>query len=188
MTWHFGEKLRTVRERRGLTMKELATLVGISESMVSQIERNKVSPAIDTLLSIAASLDIDLEYLFAEFKREKPVRIVRANERRSVSVPGVRYEQLAAADADEKHGIEALLLCVDVGAERGSREYGHPGRELGIIIEGKALFEIGGQCHELGPGDSLSFESNVPHVLRNVGSTPLVAYWIATPPRIREEQ
>ena len=58
--FRFGEKLRKVRERKGLTLKVVAQQAGVSESLVSQIERNKVSPAIDTLLSLADVLDISL--------------------------------------------------------------------------------------------------------------------------------
>ena len=62
--YHFGEKLRQVREHRGYTLKVVAQRAGVSESLVSQIERNHVSPAIDTLLALADVLDINLEYLF----------------------------------------------------------------------------------------------------------------------------
>ena len=72
--YHFGEKLRTVRERKGYTLKVVATQAGVSESLVSQIERNRVSPAIDTLLALADVLDINLEYLFEEYRRKHPVR------------------------------------------------------------------------------------------------------------------
>ncbi|MGL4369440.1 MAG: helix-turn-helix domain-containing protein, partial [Spirochaetota bacterium] len=57
--YRFGEKLREVRERKQMTMKEVAEAAGVTESLISQIERNKVSPAIDTLLSITEILDID---------------------------------------------------------------------------------------------------------------------------------
>jgi transcriptional regulator with XRE-family HTH domain len=62
MQFKFGEKIRAVRERRSLTLREVAEQAGVSESLVSQIERNRVSPALDTLLSIADVLDLDLEY------------------------------------------------------------------------------------------------------------------------------
>ena len=60
--YHFGEKLRMVREHKGMTLKVVAEKAGVSESLVSQIERNKVSPAIDTLLALADALDINLEF------------------------------------------------------------------------------------------------------------------------------
>ena len=82
--FRFGEKLRTVRERKGYTLKVVAQRAGVSESLVSQIERNKVSPAIDTLLTLADVLDINLEFLFEEYRRERPVQVIRADERRTV--------------------------------------------------------------------------------------------------------
>ena len=67
--YRFGEKLRTVREKKGYTLKVVAQKAGVSESLVSQIERNRVSPAIDTLLTLADVLDINLEFLFEEYRR-----------------------------------------------------------------------------------------------------------------------
>ena len=79
--YHFGKKLRMVREHKGMTLKVVADKAGVSESLVSQIERNKVSPAIDTLLALADALDINLEFLFEEHRRKRPVKITRSDER-----------------------------------------------------------------------------------------------------------
>lgn len=65
----FGEKIREIRERKHLTMREVAERAGVSESLISQIERNRISPAIDTLLKIIDILEIDLDFIFREFKR-----------------------------------------------------------------------------------------------------------------------
>ena len=93
--YHFGEKLRQVREHRGYTLKVVAQRAGVSESLVSQIERNHVSPAIDTLLALADVLDINLEYLFEEYRKKRPVHIIRAESRASVKEDEVVYEELA---------------------------------------------------------------------------------------------
>ena len=184
MKYPFGEKLRAVRERRGLTMKEVAEKAGLSESLISQIERNRVSPAIDTLFSLVEILDLDLEYLFADFRKERSVQIVRSGERRTLTKPGYSYEQLVGAGIkDELHGIEAFRLTIQPGSEKGSHEYGHPGRELGIITQGSGEFIIGTISHVLETGDSISFEADVPHILRNSSDSELQAYWIVTPPR-----
>lgn len=184
MKYPFGEKLRAVRERRGWTMKEVAERAGLSESLISQIERNRVSPAIDTLLGLVDILDLDLEYLFADFRKERAVQIVRAGARRTVSAAGCSYEQLAAADfQDGAHGIEAFQLTIQPGCERGNSEYGHPGREMGVISQGSCELLIGAGAHRLEAGDSVSFEADAPHILRNVGTVPVVAFWVVTPPR-----
>lgn len=183
MKYPFGEKLRQVRERRGLTMKEVAQRAELSESLISQIERNRVSPALDTLLTLVDVLDVDLEYLFADFRREREVRVVRREGRRIMEYPGVRYQELASAGEHEEHGMQAWLLELQPGCSRGNGEYGHPGRELGIIVRGKAEFRSGSKSWQLAEGDSISFNADVPHQLVNVGEGPLQAYWMVTPPR-----
>ena len=96
--YHFGEKLRQVREHKGYTLKKVAGEAGVSESLVSQIERNRVSPAIDTLLALADVLDVNLEFLFEEYRRERPVQLIRADERRTLAEDDVTYEELAKPD------------------------------------------------------------------------------------------
>ena len=85
-TYKFGDKIRLIREKKGLTLKEIAEKVNVTESLISQIERNKVSPAIDTLLKIAEVLEIDVEYLFSDYKIEKKVNIVKKDNRKKIYV------------------------------------------------------------------------------------------------------
>ncbi len=184
MRYHFGEKIRAIRERRGQTLKDVAEQAGVSESLVSQIERNRVSPALDTLLALVDALDIDLEYLFSDFRKERPVRIVRRSARSSFSRPGVLYERLASiGSAGADQGIDAYIITVEKGRETGQTEYGHPGFELGVVIEGRAELTVGPQSYELQEGDSASFRADVPHLLRNIGEGALRALWIVTPPK-----
>jgi transcriptional regulator with XRE-family HTH domain len=187
MTYCFGEKIRTIRERRGLTQREVADHAGVSESLVSQIERNRVSPAIDTLLAVADALDLDPEYLFADYRRKRSVKITRMGERTSFTRPGVLYERLARMGGDasfrEGGGIEAYNITLEPGAKTGSADYGHPGWELGIVETGRAELTVGRETYALGPGDSLSFRADAPHILANSGEEPLRVFWIITPPK-----
>jgi transcriptional regulator with XRE-family HTH domain len=184
MRYWFGEKIRAVRERKGLTLKEVAENAGVSESLVSQIERNRVSPASDTLLSLADVLDLDLEYLFSDYRRERLVRVTRSNERDTFTRPGVLYERLAQLETSKNQdGIEAYYITIEAGQENRSTEYGHPGWELGIVVEGNAELSIGTQNYELAPGDSVSFRSDAPHVIANRWETPLKILWVITPPK-----
>jgi transcriptional regulator with XRE-family HTH domain len=189
MACYFGEKIRTVRERRGLTLREVADHAGVSESMVSQIERNRVSPAIDTLLALADALDLDLEYLFADYRRDRSVKITRRGERVSFTRRGVLYERLARMEGDlafrgnAAGGIEAYTITVEPGAATGSADYGHPGWELGIVEAGKAELTVGRETYTLEPGDSVSFRADAPHRLANSGEEALRVFWIITPPK-----
>jgi transcriptional regulator with XRE-family HTH domain len=182
MKYQFGEKLRSVREKRGLTLKQVAIAVGVTESQISQIERSKVMPAVDTLLDIAAFLNLDLEHLFADFKKEHPVHVVKADERPRYEAEGTVYELLSKAE-EGGQGIEAYLLTVSPGSRQGSAEYGHIGKEMGVILEGRAELSCGGESYTLSVGDSVSFSSDVPHLLKNAGDVPLKAFWVVTPPK-----
>ena len=184
MKYRFGDKLRKVREKRKTTMKEVALKAGVSESLISQIETNKVSPAIDTLLNIAEALEIDIEYLFSDLRKNKMVNIVRKDHKNTMIRNGVTYERLSKTlEENEEHGIEAYSMVIKPDSESGNKEYGHKGKELGIILDGKGEFSIGNDTFKLNKGDSISFASDVPHLLKNTGKEPLKAIWVITPPK-----
>ena len=182
--YHFGEKIRAVRERKGYTLKFVAQRAGVSESLVSQIERNRVSPAIDTLLTLADVLDINLEFLFEEYRRKRPVQITRSDERKKVSEDDVVYEELAKpVEADGQYAMESFLMEIPVGSHTHRGSYGHLGREIGYIIQGKAQLRYENLVYNLNEGDSVSFSASSPHTLSNTGDIPLKAFWTVSPPQ-----
>ena len=182
--YRFGEKLRTVRERKGYTLKVVAQRAGVSESLVSQIERNRVSPAIDTLLMLADVLDINLEFLFEEYRRERPVQVIRVDERRTLAEDDVIYEELARPEeSDGKHAFESYVIKIPVGSHTHRGSYGHLGRELGVIIRGEAQLHYENLVYDLKSGDSVSFSASAPHTLINTGDIPVEALWFVTPPQ-----
>jgi len=181
--YHFGDKIHLVRERRGATLKEVAAAAGVSESLISQIERNKVSPSVDTLLSIAEALDIDLEFLFRDHKKNKTLTVISSEDTDILSLDKVVYRHLASITGD-KQTIETMEIDIEPGGEKGRLEYGHPGYEIGVIIEGTGEIVYGTKSYALKKGDSISFSSDIPHLLKNTGHKVLKAIWIITPSRI----
>ena len=184
-TYKFGEKIRLIRERKQITLKTIAEAVNISESMISQIERNKVSPSIDTLLNIAEFLEIDIDYLFREFKQNKKVKITRKSNGKELSSPGYRYSQLCSIPETEPLApVETVWLEIEEGKEKGNIEFGHRGSEIGIIMEGEATLTYGTENYILKEGDSISYSSDIPHIIKNTGKKTMKAVWILSPPRI----
>ncbi|PIE74900.1 MAG: XRE family transcriptional regulator [Deltaproteobacteria bacterium] len=186
MKYSFGNKLRSIREKKQLTLKAVAEKAGVSESLISQIERNKVSPSIDTLLTIAEVLSVDIEYIFSDYRTKRAVSIVREADRNIRTINTVVYQQLSSITSSQgkTHDIEAYIIQIPVGEEKGSSEYGHAGKELGYILKGKGELKYGGDNYIIEKGDSLSFASDIPHKLRNNGKDVLEALWITTPPRL----
>ena len=180
--YHFGEKLRQVREHKGYTLKVVAQQAGVSESLVSQIERNHVSPAIDTLLALADVLDINLEFLFEEYRKERPVKIIRSGERPTLAEEEIIYEEISKPeDADKQNAFESYMIKVPAHSHTHRGSYGHIGREMGFIIKGKAKLTYESKEYILEEGDSATFSSGVPHTLENIGEEELNAIWVVTP-------
>ncbi len=188
LNYRFGEKIRLVRERRGMTLKEVGSEANVSESLVSQIERNKVSPSVDTLMAITDALEIDPEYLFRDYKKKRKIQITEESKRNSLTLNDVVYYQLASISERDSNAvttkIETMLIEINPGAQKGDIEYGHPGNEIGIILNGTGELLYGTETYDLKKGDSLSFSSDIPHILRNKGTEMMQAIWIITPPRV----
>jgi len=181
-TYHFGEKIRAVREKKHMTLKAVAQQAGVSESLVSQIERNRVSPAIDTLLSLANVLDINLEYLFEEYNRRRPVAVIRSGERRTMKEDDITYEEIVKPnEKDDPHTMESYMIEIPVGSRTHRGNYGHLGREMGIIVKGKARFHYENNEYDLEEGDSINFSAGAPHTLENIGDDILRAIWVVSP-------
>lgn len=184
-SYHFGDKLKQVRERQNYTLRNLSSLVGVSSSLLSQIENNRISPSLDTLMKITEALEIDPEYLFEKVKQPKEVSLVRRTERDVVRLHDVTYEQVSPpADSSETLPYEIMELTVPPEGKKGSSEFGHPGRETGLIIEGTAILHYGSKTYQLQAHDSITFASRVPHILENAGDKPLKAIWVISPPRM----
>jgi transcriptional regulator with XRE-family HTH domain len=181
-TFRFGEKLRTAREKKGMTLKAVAMQAGVSESLVSQIERGRVSPAIDTLLSLAQVLEIRLEYLFEEYNRRGAVHVIRSGERRSIHEDDVVYEELSRpGEQDGGHSIESYLITIPAGEATHRGHYGHMGKEMGFIMEGTACLRYEDREYVLSQGDSVSFSAGAPHTIENTGDGLLKALWVVSP-------
>ncbi|WP_037570961.1 helix-turn-helix domain-containing protein [Spirochaeta cellobiosiphila] len=185
LKYRFGEKLRNLREKKGITLKAVAEIAGVSESLISQIERNKVSPSIDTLFAIADALQIELDYLFADLQRQRKVTIVKKAKRPSVLLEGINYHQLTVLPGStDKYAIEAFILEIPPGISKGHEEFGHTGKELGFIMSGTGELQYGKEVFPFEEGDSVSFSSDLPHIIRNTGEETLKALWVITPPKI----
>ncbi|MCQ2249019.1 MAG: XRE family transcriptional regulator [Treponema sp.] len=180
--YHFGEKIRQVREKKHMTLKAVAQAAGVSESLVSQIERNKVSPAIDTLLDLANALDISLDYLFEEYSRRRPVSITHRDERRTLNEEDVVYSELSDSySANGENSFESYTVVIPEGSKTHRGNYGHIGQEMGLVTRGTGILHYGDKQYTLKAGDSITFSANAPHNIENTGSEPFEAIWIVTP-------
>ena len=182
-----GVRLREGRERKAMTVRGLAKSVGVSPALISLIERGRVLPSVATLYSITNQLGLVVDDLFrdATAPREEREKIAaaaqpvqRANGRETIRLSkGIRWERLTARPHPE---VEFIYLVYDVGAESCDKDsmIRHGGMEYGLVISGRLGLKVGFEEFDLGPGDSISFDAQVPHRQWTIGKKPTEAVWV----------
>jgi len=184
-----GDRLREERVRAGISQRELARRLGLSSSLISQLESGMSRPSVGTLYAIVTELGASLDSLIrGEAAREdegsagavadQSSPLVHPGERQAIDLDsGVRWEKLTAETEDE---VDFLHAIYEVGGASTPDEslMRHHGREYGYIVSGTLGIQIGFTHHELGPGDSIAFDSTEPHRLFNLGDVPVHAIWV----------
>ena len=190
-----GEALREARAARGLSLRELADRLGVSPSLISQIETGRANPSVSTLYAIAAELDISLdELLFNDRRAPEPAPTLvrpeaavgtmapaaplqRAFDRHRIRLAsGVLWERLTT---QSEPGIEFLHVTYEPGGASGPPDafQRHPGHEWGYVLSGRLQVRIGFDEYTLEPGDAISINSTIPHRLATIGDEPVEAIW-----------
>jgi transcriptional regulator with XRE-family HTH domain len=182
MKTKLGALLRAIRNSRDITIKDVVAKAGISSSLLSQIERNRISPSLDTLLQILEVYGVSPDKFFKDYETSSRVEIIRRDERKTYQRKGFKYETLCGdSQAKGNHSFNAFFLELAPGQARGDENDGHLGRELGIVVEGSAKLVYGEETYDIQKGDSVSFFSQIPHVIRNSSDQVFKAYWVVTP-------
>ena len=179
-----GAKLRHARRLKRLRLKDVAVEVGCSESLLSKIECEKVTPSLRTLHRIVTVLDTSIAALFADSRGESII-LYRSGERPVVVIdapeqPGtIRLERVTPNVEDQS--LEGNIHVVSPGATNGG-EIKHVGEEMGFVIQGELELTVGDTTHHLRTGDSFFFRSELPHSYRNPGDIEARVLWVNTPP------
>jgi transcriptional regulator with XRE-family HTH domain len=181
-----GGRLREERAKRGISLRELARRAGVSPSLVSQIELDRVTPSVSTLYSLVTELGMTMGEVFGDSEPNTEVvrmqdgdGIVERSETRRVLnlASGVRWERLTP---HSERDVEFLRVEYPVGAESCPADalVTHGGREYGYVTSGTLGVRVGFEEYELGPDDSIAFDSSSPHRLWAIGDEPVYAIWV----------
>jgi transcriptional regulator with XRE-family HTH domain len=163
-----GEKVKTLREKKGLSLKELAELTGFSAALLSQMENHLVSPSLGTMIKLAKALGVKVGDLLGETEGE-PFAIVRKDERKTVSrfasKEGVKYGYSYESLGFEKKNrhMEPFIVTLEPATVKTSKTSVHDGEEFIFVLEGAMEVILGNHTDVLYPGDSIYYDSSIPH-------------------------
>jgi transcriptional regulator with XRE-family HTH domain len=183
-----GPRLRLVRGSRQLSVRELARRVGCSASLISQIERGVSVPSVGVLYSLATELGSSLDYLLfgsgagpdgvPAAAPPAPAIVQRGCDRRIIDLAsGVRWERLTPQSEAMTDFLEVIYSPGGHSTDE-RRPLRHDGREYGLVISGTLTANVGFESYELGPRDSIAFDSSTPHEYLNKTGDVVRAIWV----------
>jgi len=169
-----GERVREVRQKKGLSLEDISQRTDIEVGYLKEIEQGAVSPPLGVLIKLAKALEMKMGY-FISGEEDRPFTIVRASERKVISRYdsqkgkryGYQYESLAPHKKDRHmEPFLVTLLPSDTEEERSS----HDGQEFIYVLEGTMEVRLGDEVYLLSPGDSIYYDSTVPHLVKCHGA------------------
>ena len=165
--------MKALREAMDLSLRDLAERTGVSAPMLSQVERGETSPTLVTAERIAAGLDLTLSQLLRLDERGHVV-VTRAGERRARRRRGHRTEELTPPLPGQRADVSLHALEPAAATGRpGDPPLHEPGaRETTVVLAGSVSLLIDDERHDLGAGDCVTFDADLPHHFSNQGAEP----------------
>lgn len=172
-----GARVRALREAMDLSLRDLAERCGVSAPMLSQVERGETSPTLQVASKIAAGLELRLSQLL-RLDESGSVSVVRCDERRKgpALIGGHSYEILSPPLPGQRAELSRHTLAPGaVTGAAGDPPVHEPGsRETALVEVGAVVLACDGQLFELGAGDCVTFDADLPHHFENPGKQDAV--------------
>lgn len=177
---HVGATLRKLRKQKKMSLDALAQASGVSMGMISQVERGIANPSMRLLTALRRALNISMQELFGETKRETPcigeASFVRRRAQRPILDLGMLHKELLTPP--DHQNLQIMILRLEPGGTSGGRALSYPAEKGGLVLSGNVVLNVDDVASELETGDSFVFDSNRPHSLRNTGDAPTEILWI----------
>ena len=174
-----GERLKEMRVARGLSLRALAGQAGVSATLLSQVERAVTDPSLETMRRLAGVFGESVSSLFTETAPQS-VWISRPGQRSLLTAPAGRvgYERLTPGNGQ----LEVLRAVLVPGQMSADEPRGHSSTECVYVIAGELIAQISGVDHRVMAGESISFDSRLPHRYANNSQAPTEIILSVTPP------
>lgn len=168
-----GKKIRELRMKKEYSLKTLAEKSEVSISMISKIERNDVDPSVTVLYKICNGLDVSITGLLGEEPTSSTV--LKKSERKTVlfSQSNSKYELLTPI---HEGSLEMIMIYLEAG-QTDKNQVRHHGEECGVVLKGSLTVKLGDNEYILNEGDSICFDSQIPHRFMNHTNVQSISIW-----------
>src|SRR5690625_811927 len=175
-----GPRLRALRQLHGLSQRELAKRAGVSNAVISLIERNATSPSVGLLKKVLSGFPLSLADFFSLEKAPREQVFFAAQELVEIGGGKVSYRQVGR-DLSGK-ALQMLVECYAPGADTGEALLRHEAEEAGVVLSGELEVTVGDRRRVLRAGEAYYFDSRLPHRFRNLGEEEARLVTASTPP------
>ncbi|MFA6357954.1 MAG: XRE family transcriptional regulator [Candidatus Omnitrophota bacterium] len=177
-----GVNIKRLREDKGMTLRAFGKQLGVSASFISQVETGKASPSLSTLKNIADTLSTTVGNLIGEGQKASDNPVVKASQRKYLQQVGKGVNIYLLTSQDINKQMEPMLFKLSEKANSGEASYKHFGQEFVLVLRGEIEITLNDTIYILKKGDSIYFNSSVPHAFKNIGKEEAEAVWVVTPP------
>ena len=174
-----GRALGILCDQRGLSIRALAKKSGLAVNTLSLIKNNKTSPSVSTLQQLAAALEVPITAFFENGSPKSRIAYFKADQRLGAVFAHGTLEDLGGGLIDRT--VEPFVVTMKPNANSGTHPIVHTGHEFVYCLEGRIVYTIDDHAYLLEPGDSLLFESHLPHRWQNVEALPARAIMVLCP-------
>ncbi len=177
-----GDRIREIRNAKGMTIKALAEKVDVTPSYISQVERNLIEPSLSSLRKIAKALSVPIYHFLAD--DNKQFTVIRSDERRKLELANsmTTYHFLSPFTLNDNMTPNMVAIYFKMKPDESCEEsFVHNAEEFLFILSGKLKVTIGNDEYILCPGDSAYIEKNIPHTFSLPEPHPVEAISVLSP-------
>ncbi len=164
----FGKSVRKLRAFQNYSQEALAQATGETQEFIEKVENDEITPPVSFLLRLASALKVDAGI----FLRKEEKTMVRNLRSQAFVKRTQNYSYQTLSPGAESDHIRAFMVTIEPKQAHKPVAYKHEGEEFIFVMEGDLRLTLGNKTHNLKSGESIHFNSDIPHKLKSISNEP----------------